>query len=174
MLAFGSTPLCRYFEFIEQQEGTNFRVYVGMFTSIQTAYKVCTHGHPPDAFDVIIRTRPDAILSAPELVASINDIRQQLAHGHTNVAAGCVRNRSLVGGDFSAVAFVGSRLFWEQFASSFDVYRQYERLFSRACTKFQKGQADDMTNTSRHGLGCCARPDFAQLFAELRQACVYV
>jgi hypothetical protein len=57
----------------------SFKVHVGMFTAMASAYQLCTQGHPTNAFDVIIRTRPDAILSAPELVASVNDIRCHLS-----------------------------------------------------------------------------------------------
>eukprot|EP01044_Picomonas_judraskeda_P011613 COSAG03_NODE_1596_length_3812_cov_18.509022_3_plen_176_part_00 len=73
-----------------------------------------------------------------------------------------------VGGDFSDVAFVGSRAFWQFFARSFDVYAQYERLYSRACTKFQTGQAEDMTR------GLSLSPSLPPSPSVCARACVFV
>lgn len=162
----------RYNDFVKQQAHISFKVHVGVFTSMQAAYKLCTADHAPDAFDVIVRTRPDAVLNGRAIARAVKTIKEQFAEGHKNLASGCVRQRSLVGGDFSDVAFVGTRQFWELFSRSFDVYSQYDYMYSRPCTKFQKGQVLDMTyQATRQGGSCCERTDCAQLFGELKKPC---
>lgn len=160
----------RYNDFVKQQASISFGVHVGVFESMRAAYRLCTEGHADDAFDVIIRTRPDANLAVRAVQKAVTDFKYQIATGQENVVAGCVRQRSIRGGDFSDVAFVGSRPFWELFASTFDVYSQYDNMYSRPCVKFQKGQAEDMTGK---GNSCCAREDCASLFGELKRPCKY-
>lgn len=135
---------------------------------MQTAYQLCTKGRAHDTFDVIVRTRPDALLAWRAAADSVTRMKERFAQGRQNLVAGCVRPRSLVGGDFSDVAFVGTQEFWELFARNFDVYSQYDKLHSRHCVKFQKGQVNDMTG--KHSQ-CCQRRDCAELFAELSQTC---
>lgn len=139
---------------------------------MKSAHQLCTGGYPVGHFDVIIRTRPDAIANGRTFDKAIRRMKQQFeATGNENLVAGCVRQRSLVGGDFSDVAFVGTWQFWELFVRTFDVYAQYDSMYRRPCTKFQKGQLEDATVTnSRHG-DCCQRRECAELFEQLKKPC---
>jgi hypothetical protein len=150
-------------DFIQQQAKISFNVHVGTFTSIAQGYTACTQALPAaDQFDVIIRTRPDSEFNLQKLSAALKTVQGRSTEV---ITSGCMRRRSLVGGDFSEVAFIGSRAFWDLFVQDFDVYRMYDELFARPCVPFQVGQPKAGAITGKDRTDRCA------LWTELQLQC---
>jgi hypothetical protein len=98
--------------FVQQQTKISFNVHVGTFTSIAQGYTACTQALAPVQFDVIIRTRPDSEFRLDLLQKALATVKRRSTEV---IVSGCMRKRSLVGGDFSEVSFVGSRQYFELF-----------------------------------------------------------
>lgn len=154
----------RYVDFIQQQAKISFNVHVGTFTSISLGYTACATALTASSvpFDVVVRTRPDSEFDLRKLSVSLKTVRARSAEV---VASGCMRERSLPGGDFSEVGFVASKMFFDLFVADFDVYRMYGVLFARPCVAYQKGQPKSNAVTGQD------REDRCGLWTEQGKAC---
>ena len=154
----------KYLDFVQQQAKISFNVHVGTFTSISQGYTACAAAlaKASVSFDVVVRTRPDSEFDLRKLSVSLQTVRSRSAEV---IASGCMRKRSLVGGDFSEVAFVASKGFFDLFVADFDVYSMYDELFARPCVPFQKGQPKANAVTGKDRTDRCA------LWAEQGKPC---
>jgi hypothetical protein len=151
---------------VKQQARVSYAVHLGVFTSFRKAYTLCTQSFAPRVFDVVVRTRPDSFFNVDKLLPGIRHVVASREH---IAVAGCNRRRSLAGGDFSEVAFVATREFWELYVSTFDPDGIFDALYARPCMAYQKGQPK--TRRTKKMPGCCDVPECKQVYTELGREC---
>lgn len=150
---------------VQQQAKLSYAVHLGVFSSFSKAYTLCAQSFAPRVFDLVVRTRPDSFFDIDKLRPGIRHI---IANKDRIGVAGCNRNRSLPGGDFSDVAFVATRAFWELYVSTFDAGSIFQELYERPCMEYQKGRPKEIT---AKGPTCCDVPACKQIYTEMRQEC---